>query len=638
MKRKTLTKGMLMTALVCGFVQWGGTAVHAEELQEFTLDPMIVTAQRMETRDLDTPAAVTVITEQDIKNTGAKTVFDALSFTTGIANFSYGPGGLDYGAMDSRVNIRGFERGALILINGAPVNLNGKNSLDGIMADNVERIEVVKGASSVLYGAEAFGGVVNIITKKGGEEKLTASVTAGNIGYRKYASSYTSEKASFSYTKQEFGAQERTSPNRPDRTYYNDRDEGNKTNYAVSLNLTDKLNASFMRSETDSTYGQIQYATNSKYPTAKYNYLDDKNSFNLIYDDKESGLRSMIFYNDRDLEGRTHKNGKWTNNTSNYKAYNIGLDTQKLWELRDGKDKLIAGVLVSRDKYKGTSEGANTDQVTDRDNYALYAQYSYEISPKFTATLGLREQVIKDMVKDQEVFLPQIQTLYKVNDNSSWYINIGKAFQMPTLSDSMKNVDGEYKEVSGKNLKPQEGWNYETGYKIVNDANAWRFSLYYMDFSNMFGWEKVNGEDVRINKGSFENVGFEAEYTAILSNKYKANLGFTWSNPKNQEEAGGEWKQTYPKFQLNSGLQYSVDKWDASLALNWLTKRLKNRDGGTNPDLINLNAVVNYKMDKDNYLTLNLNNILDRENVITNGSWEYWDNPFNWSITYNHTF
>ena len=309
-----------------------------------------------------------------------------------------------------------------------------------------------------------------------------------------------------------------------------------------------------------------------------------------------------------------------------------------MWNLRDNKDVLLAGVLISRDKYKGTSSGANTDQIADRENYALYAQYTYQVTPKFSTTLGVREQFVEDMVKDQKVFLPQLQTLYKVNENSSWYVNIGKAFQMPALSDSMKKVDGQYAPVSGKNLKPQEGWNYETGYKIINNANAWKFALYHMDFKNMFGWEKDNGIDIRVNKGKFKNTGFEAEYKSILSDKFSASLGFTWSSPRNQETNGGTWEQTYPKFQLNSGVQYTVDKWDASLAFNWLTKRLKNRDGGTNPDLLNLNAVVNYKMNEENYLTLNMNNILDRNNVITNGAWEYWDMPFNWSITYNHTF
>lgn len=646
MLKKSSRKGALITALLTSNVIWGYYGiVHAEEpSQAFTLDPMVVTAQRMETRDLDTPAAIDVLTEQDIKDSGAKTVFDALSFVTGVTNFSYGPGGLDYGAMDSRVNIRGFERGALILVNGAPINLNSKNSLDGIMADNVERIEVLKGASSVLYGAEAFGGVVNIITKKGGPQKTSASVSAGNIGYRKYSGSYTSEKASFSYSKQFFGAQDRTSPNREDRGYYNDRSKGNKANYAVSLNLSDDLNASFMRSEADSTYGQVTYNLASenanKAATKDYHYKDDKNSFNLSYNDEDHGIKSVFFYNDRDLYGETKNrlNNKYSPNASNYKAYNIGLDTQKIWKLRNDKDTLLLGALVSKDKYKGTSEGQNTELVADRENYALYAQYSYQVNPKFTTILGVREQVIEDMVKDQKVFLPQIQTLYKVSDNSSWYINVGKAFQMPALSDSMKKVSGQYAPVSGKNLKPQEGWNYETGYKIINQANSWKFALYYMDFKNMFGWEKDNGIDIRVNKGKFKNVGFEAEYAAILSDKFKSTVGFTWSNPKNQETAGSEWTQTYPKLQVNTALKYSIDKWDASLALNWLTKRLENRDGGINPDLINLNAVVNYNVDKNNYFTLNLNNILDRHNVITNGAWEYWDMPFNWSITYNHTF
>lgn len=603
---------------------------------------MVVTAQRMETRDLETPASVTVITAKDIAQTGARTVFDAISFSTGISNFSYGPGGLDYGAMDSRINIRGFERGALILLNGTPINLNGKNSLDGIMTDNVEKIEILKGASSVLYGAEAFGGVINIITKKSGTDRLNTSITLGNIGYKKYSGSYSNDKVSFSYSKQFFGDQERTSPNRSDRGYYNNRDEGNKANYAVSLNLTDELNASFMRSEADSTYGKTQF--NQKTEAANiakaedYHYDDVKNNVNLTYNSQDKDFKAVFFYNDRDLYGETQKgkNGIWTANGSNYKAYNIGVDSQKIWKFRDGKDSLLAGVLVSREKYKGTSD-ANSKQIADRENYALYAQYSYEVSPKFKTILGVREQFVEDMVKDQKVFLPQLQTLYKVSDNSSWYINVGKAFQMPTLSDSMKKVSGEFAPVSGKNLKPQEGWNYETGYKIINDSNAWKFSLYYMDFKNMFAWEKDNGVDIRVNRGKFKNVGFEADYTAILSDKFKTNLGFSWSNPKNLNK-DEIWEQTYPKFQVNAGVQYTVDKWDTSLAFNWLTKRLKNRDGGTNPDLLNLNAVVNYHMDKDNYLTLNMNNILDRDNVITNGAWEYWDLPFNWSVTYNHTF
>lgn len=66
-------------------------------------------------------------------------------------------------------------------------------------------------------------------------------------------------------------------------------------------------------------------------------------------------------------------------------------------------------------------------------NHGFYLSYTDEFSPKFSATLGLRAEIIKDPVSDQNVFNPQFQTLYKFNDNTSWYVDIGRGFQMPTV-------------------------------------------------------------------------------------------------------------------------------------------------------------------------------------------------------------
>lgn len=645
MKRQT--KWMISSTLA--MVLAGGVcsgAYAANEGNVYSLNPVVVTATRTEKTDLDTPASTDIITEKDIKETGAKTVFDALSFTTGITNFSYGPGGMDYGAMDSRVNIRGYDRGALILVNGAPINLNGKNSLDGIMVDNVGHIEVVKGASSVLYGAEAFGGVVNIITKQGGPTKMNVTAAAGNRGYKKYSASYRSPEASVAFSRQYFGAQDRTSPDRADRGYYNNRSKGTKNNYSANFNFTDQLSFNVMRSESDSTYGQTQYNKSTEAANKKaskdYNYRDIKDNLSFVFHDKDRRIRSVLFYNDRDLYGRTRNRGnyKWGENTSNYKAYNVGLDTQKEWRLRDGKDSFLLGGLVSKEKYRGVYKGITTDRVADRENFALYTQYSWQVTDRFNATIGVRGEHINDKVKDQNVFLPQFQTLYKVTDNSSWYINVGKAFQMPVLSDMMQKAkDGSYQAVSGKNLKPLEGWNYETGYKIINGDSSWKFALYHMDFDNSLQWkQQSNGEYIRINTGKFKNTGFETEFASRLSDRLRVNAGFSYSDPKNRTTAGGKWEQTYPKLQFDAGLVYSSEKWDAGTRLNWLTKRLKNRDGGTNPDLINLNAFATYKPNADDAITLNLNNILDRHNVITNGAYEYWDLPFNWTLSYSHSF
>ena len=152
MKGKTLRLAVL--AGIVGSTVSVVSAQSATDLDTVTvLNPVVVTAQRFETKDLDTPASVTVLDQVDLKNSGAKSIFDAVGQATGITTFSYGPLGLEFGGMESRTNIRGLDRSSLVLVNGAPINLDGKNSLNGLMMDNVERIEIVRGAASAQYGS-----------------------------------------------------------------------------------------------------------------------------------------------------------------------------------------------------------------------------------------------------------------------------------------------------------------------------------------------------------------------------------------------------------------------------------------------------------------------------------------------------
>ena len=194
MLKKSTSKSALMVALVTGNVIWGGTVVHAEEPnQAFTLDPMVVTAQRMETRDLDTPASTTIISDKEIKDAGYKNVFDAIDNQLGLSSTGYGDAGQEFGFSSGRTVIRGFDRGTLVMVDGIPMNLKNYNSADSIPISMVERIEIVKGAAGTLYGAEAMGGVVNIITKRpSGKERVTTRSTIGNY-YKDYNVTLASE-------------------------------------------------------------------------------------------------------------------------------------------------------------------------------------------------------------------------------------------------------------------------------------------------------------------------------------------------------------------------------------------------------------------------------------------------------------
>ena len=607
-----------------------------------------VTANRMALLNLDTPAAMDVITDKDIMNSGAKNAFDAVNMVPGITSFSYGASGLEYGAMDSRVNIRGLERGSLILVNGVPMNLNGKGGLSSIPTGSIARIEVLKGAASALYGSDAMSGVVNVITKTPTKEGGSATIGVGNMGSQTYKINYGTPRFLIGVERGFFGKQDPSTPVRTDSVdhprgyeYYTARDKGNSLGIFMSGKLSDKVTLNFSRFEGKSAYAQLSTesnATNRNRHSTTYAYDDSKNNASLIY--KDGNTTGTLFYNDRDLKGKNRKHSlpSYTSNDSNYIARQYGFDVQHEWDFRGGKDYLIAGVLGKRETYRTTSGPVYANP--HRHSLALYGSYSYQINPKWTTVLGLRYTDIKDPVKNQHVLTPQFQLNHRINKESSVYMNVGKAFTMPNLSDTYKTVNRQYQSVSGRNLKPEEGWNYELGYKHITNKDSWKVAAFYMDFKNFFSWKPdSNGKmTIRVNGGRFRNVGVEAQYGRKLTDRLKVTVGASYSNPKQMEIDKNYWKQANPKLQFTGGIHYNSSTWTAGSSINFVTKRMKNRDGGINPNLVAWNAYVGYQFNENSSIRLDARNLLNRHNVISNGDWEYWDEPFNYQLSYTQKF
>ena len=607
-----------------------------------------VTANRMTLLNLDTPAAMDVITDKDIVNSGAKNAFDAVNMVPGITSFSYGASGLEYGAMDSQVNIRGLERGSLILVNGVPMNLNGKGGLSSIPTGSIARIEVLKGAASALYGSDAMSGVVNVITKTPTKEGGSATIGVGNMGSQTYKINYGTPRFLIGIERGFFGKQDPSTPVRTDSVshprgyeYYTARDKGNSLGIFMSGKLSDKVTLNFSRFEGKSAYAQLSTesnATNRNRHSTTYAYNDSKNNASLIY--KDGNTTGTLFYNDRDLKGKNRKHSlpSYTSNDSNYIARQYGFDVQHEWDFRGGKDYLIAGVLGKRETYRTTSGPVYASP--HRNSIALYGSYSYQINPTWTTVVGLRYTDIKDPVKNQHVLTPQFQLNHRINKESSVYMNVGKAFTMPNLSDTFKTINRQYQSVSGRNLKPEEGWNYELGYKHITNKDSWKVAAFYMDFKNFFSWKPdSNGRNtIRVNGGRYRNVGIEAEYGRKLTNRLKMSVGASYSNPKQMEIDKNYWNQANPKLQFTGGIHYNSSTWTAGSSINFVTKRMKNRDGGINPNLVAWNAYVGYQFNENSSVRLDARNLLNRHNVISNGDWEYWDEPFNYQLSYTQKF
>jgi len=154
----------------------------AEEAEPgLTLDPIVVTANRIPTPAAEVGSAVTVITRQELEDRQIRQLSDALREVPGVAVNRTGPAG------QTQVRIRGSESNqTLVLIDGVEANDPSSESefdFAHLMADDIERIEVLRGPQSALYGSDAIGGVVNIVTRRGeGPVTGTASVEGGGYG------------------------------------------------------------------------------------------------------------------------------------------------------------------------------------------------------------------------------------------------------------------------------------------------------------------------------------------------------------------------------------------------------------------------------------------------------------------------
>lgn len=160
----------------------------AYEVEE--LDTLVVSATRSEQTVINTPSAISIITSSDIEESGADNLARILRIAAGVQiSDLFGDGS------NSQVNLRGFgetaQQNTLVLIDGRRLNNtdNGAPDLNSISINDIERIEIIKGSASTLFGDKAVGGVINIITRSPGEFQASVKLKTGNYRYRSLTAS-----------------------------------------------------------------------------------------------------------------------------------------------------------------------------------------------------------------------------------------------------------------------------------------------------------------------------------------------------------------------------------------------------------------------------------------------------------------
>ena len=550
--KSNFSKGLLMTALITGSVMWGGANVFAEELQEYSLDQMVVTAQRTQKDDVDTPASVKVITEKELTQSGATNLYDGLKLANGITSYGYGANGQAWGGMSAKILIRGNDKGTLVMIDGAPINMNNVYFLNTLPVEAVERIEIVKGASSVLYGSEASSGVINIITKK--QMQNSISLSKGEYGK-------TREGISLGLGK--LGIVANLEQGDELKGYASNgraMNDGKKSSVMWKYKFDDKWTVSHQHTDNDYQFNQ--------YDTATWKTLKEDSSFKY----KEDFAR--IQYNDGSLKGNLYYNRSDRHNNT----YKIKKGTASKWKIEH-----ITFDTLGLDLQKEF----NTKVVEPNDDH---------------------ERI------------------------SSVYANAAKAFKMPNFTSLYGSGSVEFK--PNPELKPEEGWTYELGYKKVSNTSMFKTALYYIDMDAWTYTTDKDGVNQAINS-PFENLGLEVNYEKNVNNHFSYSLGTDISNPKSKD--AGKWTRKFAREQYTASLKYNNRDFTASLAGSMTADR-----AGGWKDRLPLNLYTSYQLSKDHRIDLVCENILNREDLVGNwssaNSTRYYSLPRNIRITYTYTF
>ena len=525
------------------------------------------------------------------------------------------------------------------MVNGVPMNLKNYPSTENIPANMVERIEIVKGAASTLYGAEAMGGVVNIILKKptAQESEFKLSQTVGNY-FKKSEATYVGDRVIVDVSREWSKDLPHSNGFGINKISYVDWwvGKGKKSRVGIIAQLTDELSLNYNYMEGDITRGGTQYRKtgNRLVPTGtryNYRYDDFRHTASLVYQGKDNGIRAVLGYNYRKVDGFDYLVNKKSD--SNATMDGQILDVQKNWKF--GKDSMVLGYSYKREAI----DLPEKKRSAVRTGNSLYASYSKQFTPKFNVTLGLRGEFINDPEEDQRVVVPQFQTEYKFDRNTAWYTNIGKAFQMPTVDDSFR-----YTNFNPNGLKPESGWTYETGVKIRRGNDTWKAAVYHMDMKNKIGWQFDAGTNTyyAVNKGQFRNTGVELEYAKRFNDAWSLTLGGSVSNPEVQDPStrAKKWVQDAGRLEGLVRLDYQMAKWQGNLNLKYLGDReyIAQRFGAPQdvPDKIQLNMNVIYTAGKDDVVSLGIYNLLNRENY--SNRYGNLDLGRNFRLTYTHAF
>lgn len=561
-----------MKKIMCFVLAWmfaAGIVYAADE--KYDIGEIVVTADRFEESSGETGNSVSVIYDEDIQEKGDIVVSDELRSVPGLNVVRNG--GL--GGYTS-VYIRGAESyHTLVMIDGVEMNdpISATRLFDWahLMTDDIERIEVLRGPSSTLYGSDAMGGVVNIITKQGeGKPSIGGLLEGGS--YETFKESIYSKGGVL------------------------------KGDYSVSLSHISSEGYSIAKGgsekdgyENTSFMGKFGYNITEKFrPYVTWRYMQARNDFDdeACDDDPNYNGNTMNFSGKAGIEHSVKDwwkydlNFSWLNTKNNYwdptdvfepidytKAWYDGTDYKGTWQntIEMGEiSTLVGGVEYQREQGKSFSEVASffgdfIDEFPKKtaDTVGVFLQDTIRLWERLIVTVGARYEE-HEISKDHfDYKLSATYTLPKIDTRLKG--SIGTGFKAPSLFQL-------YSIYGSTDLKPEEVRSFDIGFEQpLFDAKIILCSTYfYSDFSDLIDWDDALWQYRNVSKAVTNGVENEIDW--VVCKQLKAGLTYTYL--ETEDKSTGMELDRRPKNTFGAAISwYPTEKITARADLSYVGKR-----------------------------------------------------------------
>ncbi|WP_196140984.1 TonB-dependent receptor domain-containing protein [Aliikangiella sp. G2MR2-5] len=554
-------------------------------------ETLVVTANRIQQNANEVLADIEIINRSDIEKIRPRTLVDLLETVAGIDVVKRGGHG-----QNSSMFVRGTNfNQTLILIDGIRIGSAtlGETPLSGIAVNQIERVEIIKGARAAVWGSDAIGGVIQIFTRRfdSGDYQLSAEVGSNSSEARTLAAGFGGENFAhtFSYAMK--------SSDGIDARVEGDEDEDGSANESYAINgdylfgdageLKWLIQNDRSYSEFDTSWGGDKTRSDNELASLRYalNISGWSTSFTLASSKDKSSTFDQSTGNDESSLFVTNK-----------KQASV-LTTTKLSE----KFNLVVGYDWYQDDI---SETTTAFPVEERDTNSYMAGTNY-IGDDWLFDLVARHDDIDGV--DSRIST-NAAIGYQLDESQRLSLNFSQGFKAPSFNDLYSPFGGN------PDLKFETSDNYELVYKGVFDALSVTSTFYRSDIDNLIQWAPTDGI------WAPENVGQVKISGATFDLNYRVEQfthGFNVSVTEPEDKASGERLIRRAKLQANYEIVYDSDNWQWGVQVNHAGNRVDS--GEKLSSYTKLNLTTSYRFNEKLRMQLKINDLTEEEPVQVSG-------------------